>query len=76
MYWIMMQLATGKQYQHASIVLKDTRNYFSDLSPCGAWLQPIKFGFCSCTDFERKYHFFVGETAYGKWIIGKNLPYL
>ena len=63
MVWIMIQLATGKYSHHSSTLLKDTRIFLFDLSPHGAWFQPITFVSRSCTYFERKYHSFIGETA-------------
>ena len=60
MGWIMIQPATDKEYHHVSTVLKDAGTCLFNLSPHGSQLQPILFGSRSCTDFERKYHSFVG----------------
>ena len=49
--WIMMQPANDKESQHASTFLKDTGTCLFDLSPCGAWLQPISFDSRSCNYF-------------------------
>ena len=65
MGWILMQPANDKDSQHASTVLKDTRTCLFNLSPHGSRLQPVAFGFQSCTDIIRKDHSFVVETACG-----------
>ena len=65
MGWILIQTATDKESHHASTVLKENGTYFFDLSPHGARFQPIAFVSWPCTDFERNYHSFVGETFCG-----------
>ena len=62
MVWILMQPNTDKEYHHASTFLKYTGTYLFDLSPHGAWFQPIACGYQSCTDFERKHNSFIKKT--------------
>ena len=42
------------------------------MSKNGYRLRPVLFGYQACIDFEREYHSFVGETASGRWTIGRN----
>ena len=55
MGWILMQPAADKESKHDSTVLNGTGTCLFELSPHGARLQPIAFGFQSCTYFELKY---------------------
>ena len=47
-----------------------------DFSKNSARLRPVRFGSRARTDFEHKYHSFVGEAASGRWAISQNRHYL
>ena len=69
MGWIFMQPAKNDKSKRAMRTLWETIECLFDLSKNGARLKPIAFGSRLCTDFERKYHLFVGETVYVIWEI-------
>ena len=72
MGWIFMQPADNDKSQCAMSILRETIECLFDLSKNGARLKPIAFGSRLCTDFERKYHSFVIETACVIWEISQN----
>ena len=76
MGWILMQPADDSDSQHATKLLMKTGQCLFDLNKDGPRLRPVQFGSRSCTDFERKYHSFVGEAAAGRWAISQNRHYL
>ena len=47
-----------------------------DLEKNGARLRPVSYGSRSCTDMEKKFNYFVGESAASRWVIIKNWHYL
>ena len=65
MRWILMQPADGSESFEATKQLQKDGKCLFDLCRDGARLKPVKFGSRSCTEFERKYHLFVGEAAAG-----------
>ena len=67
MGWIFMYPADDEESQRLVKLLRETGKCLFDLSKNGASLMPLAFGYQSHTDFERKYHSFVGETAYVRW---------
>ena len=73
MGWILMQPIDDIESTKA--LLKCGECTF-DLSNDGDRLRPVRFGSRACTDFERKYHSFVGETASSRWEISQNKHYL
>jgi hypothetical protein len=76
MGWILMQPADDEESVRATKLLKKTGECLFDLSKNGARLRPIAFGSRSCTDIEKSFHSFVGETASGRWAISQNRKYL
>ena len=76
MGWILMQPADDVESVRATKELLKTGNCLFDLCKNGPRLQPVQVGSRSCTDFERKYHSFVGEAAAGRWAISHNRHYL
>jgi hypothetical protein len=47
-----------------------------DVTMGGARLRPIRFDSRKCTEQERHFHSFVGETACGRWAISKHKKFL
>jgi hypothetical protein len=47
-----------------------------DTTMGGARLRPIRFDSRKCTEQERHFHFFVGETTCGRWAISKHKKFL
>ena len=76
MGWILMQPADDFDSTEATIKLQKTGECLFDLCKNGARLRPVSFGSRSCTDFERKYHSFVGEEYAGRCDISQNRHYL
>ena len=64
--WILMQPAGDTDSTKTTKLLLETGEYLFDLCKDGPRLQPVQFGSRSCTEFERKYHSFVGEAATGR----------
>ena len=65
-----MQPANDKESCQAKSSLIKNVECKSDLTKHGARLQPISFGYLSCTDKEIKFHCFTGEEASGRFRIG------
>lgn len=63
--WILIQPADDTESTKATKLLLETGECLFDLCKDGPRLQPVQSGSRSCTDFERKYHSFVGEAAAG-----------
>ena len=76
MGWILMQPGNDVESERATKTLLKSRECLFAICKDGARLRPIQFGSRSCTDFEHKYHSFVGETAAGRWDISQNRYYL
>ena len=66
MGWILMQPADDPESIQATTNLLETGECLFDLNKDGARLRPVFFGSRSCTEFERKYHYFLGKTAIGR----------
>ena len=76
MGWILMQPADDDASKEALVHLQETGECLFELDVGGARLQPIEYGSRACTDMERKFHSFVGESGAGRWAIGQNRQYL
>ena len=76
MGWILIQPADDVESERATKIMLDTGEFLFDLYKDVARLKPIQFGSRSCTDFERKYHLFVGEASARRWAIPQNRHYL
>ena len=76
MGWILIQPSNDNETQAGSKKLLVSEEYLFDLSKQGTRLQPIAFGFRSCTLVERCFHSFTGEAASGRWSIEQNRRYL
>ena len=71
MGWILMQPADDIESTKSTKSLLKCGECTFDLSKDGARLRPVRFKSRACTDFERKYHSFVGEAASGRWAISQ-----
>ena len=67
-----MHPAGDEESQQEVKLLHETGECLFDMSKNGSILRPLVLGSWSCTDFESKYHYFVGETACGIWAIFQN----
>ena len=76
MTWIFMPSAEDYKSTKAVAHLDSTGECLFDMDLNGAWLKPVSYGSRECTDMERKFQIFVGETAAGWWVIGSNHIYL
>ena len=76
MGWILMQPENDVEYEKATKILLKYGEWLFDLCKDGARLRLIKFESRYFTDFERKYHSFVGEVAAERWAISQNRHYL
>ena len=76
MGWIFMQPVDDVESTNGTKALLNSGEYMFDLSKDGARLCPVQFRSRAYTDFERKYHSFVGETTSGTWAISQNRHYL
>ena len=73
---ILMQPADDVESTKATKSLLKSGECTFDLSKYGVRLRQIRFGSRACTDYERKYHSFVGEVSSGRWAISQNRHYL
>ena len=73
---ILIQPADNEVSTKATAHLLKSGEYLFDVTKSGSRLKAVLFGSRSCTDQERIYHSFVGETACGRWKISKNRKYL
>ena len=76
MGWILTQPENDVESEKATKILLKSGECIFNLCKDGARSIPIKSGSRSCTDFERKYHSFVGEAVAGRWAISQNRHYL
>ena len=72
----LMQPADNVESVKATKELLKSGEFLFDLCKDGAHLRSVRFGSRVCTDFERKYHLFVGESAAERWEISQNRHYL
>ena len=76
MAWILMQPDDSSESCTAMQLLKETGENTFDFSKNGPRLVPVRFGSRACTDKERWFHSFVGESACGRWGIAQNRKFL
>jgi len=76
MGYILMQPDDSEESIRATEILRTSGECLFDLTPDGPRLRPIRFGSRACTDREKYYHSFVGESACGRWGIGQNKRFL
>ena len=67
--WILIQPADDSKSTKATKVLLNSGECTLNLSKDGDRLHIVRFESRACTDFECKYHSFVGETATDRWTI-------
>ena len=76
MSFILMQPENGTASRKATDTLLSTGQCLFDLKMAGPRLQPFASGYRACTETEKHYHSFVGESAALRWAIAKNKDYL
>ena len=76
MGWTLMQPTDDIESTKATNVLLKCGECTYDFSKDGVRLNPVRFGSRAYTDFERKYHSFVGEAPSGRCAISQNRHYL
>ena len=76
MGWILFKPAEDAESVADTKNLGQTGECLFDLCKEGVRLRPVSFGSRSFTDFERRYHSFVGEASAGIWAISQTRHYL
>ena len=76
MAWILMQPAKDDESTKVAAHLDITGEFLLYMDPNGARLKTISYGSRACTDMEKKFHSFVGESASRRFYIGRNCKYL
>ena len=76
MGWILMQPIDNVESTKTTKALLNSGECTVDPSKDVTRLSSVRFGLKACTNFEHKYHSFVGEATSGRWSKSQSRHYL
>ena len=76
MAWILIQPDDDEESNKSAKKLVATGECDFDVEKNVSRLWPVSYVLSSCTNMEKKFHSFVGESAAGRWGISQNRHYL